>query len=149
MVFGASGVLVILNRSRETQKVQFIAQNKTKEESLRPELLNQIAILEARLTGARTLLGGHTFASNVFRVLEADTHPQVRFSNFAFARGGLKVDMTGEAANYRVLARQIGLFEQDPQIQKVEFGGLAGTAAGLVGFKLSLTFRETLLHLRQ
>lgn len=149
VVLGATGGLIILNRNREAQKTQFIAQNRIKEESLRPELLNQIASLQDRLKAARILLGNHTFASNVFRVLEADTHPQVRFSNFTFARDSLKADMTGEAANYRVLARQIGIFEQDPQIQKVEFGGLSSTSAGLIGFRLSLTFRATLLHLRQ
>ena len=148
-VLGATGGLVILNRGRENQKTQFIAQNKIKEESLRPELLNQIVSLEDRLTGARELLSNHTFVSNVFRVLEADTHPYVQFSNFSFARDSLKVDMAGEAANYRVLARQIGLFEQDPQIQKVEFGGLSSTGTGLIGFRLTLTFRGALLHLRQ
>lgn len=148
MVLAATIGLVVLNHSRESQKAQFIAQNKIKEESLRPELLDQIASLETRLENARALLTNHPFASNVLRVLEQDTHPQVRFSNFSFARDGLKADMSGEAASYRVLARQIGIFEQDPQIQKVDFGGLSTTGEGLVGFKLTLVFRPSLLQLR-
>mgnify|MGYP001602555926 FL=1 len=57
--------------------------------------------------------------------------------------------MTGEAASYRALAAQIGIFERDPQIEKTEFGGLSATSGGLVGFKLSLTVKPALLHLRQ
>jgi len=148
MVLAATGALVLLNQSRESVKAQFIAQNKIKEESLRPELLDQIISLEQRLKNARALLAGHPFVSNVFRVLEQDTHPQVRFSNFSFAKDGLKADLSGEAASYRVLARQIGIFEQDPQIQKVDFGGLSATSEGLVGFKLTLVFRPSLLEIR-
>lgn len=148
VVLAATIGIAVLNQSRESQKAQFIAQNKIKEESLRPELLDQIASLEIRLKNARVLLTNHPFASNVLRVLEQDAHPQVRFSNFSFGRDGLKADMSGEAASYRVLARQIGIFEQDPQIQKVDFGGLSTTGEGLVGFKLSLVFRPSLLQLR-
>lgn len=144
----ATAALALLNQGRESQKTQFISQNKAKEESLRPELLDQITSLEQRLKNVRALLAEHPFASNAFRVLEADTHPQVRYSNFSFAKDGLKTDLSGEAASYRVLARQIGIFEQDPQIQKVDFGGLSTTGEGLVGFKLTLVFRPSLLQLR-
>ena len=146
LVFGG---LIILNKSRETQKQELISQNKIKEESMRPELLASILSLDKRLKAARSALSVHTFASNVFQLLEADTHPQVGFSNFSFAADSLKADMSGEAASYRVLARQISIFEQDPQIERVEFGGLSATGEGLVGFKLSVTFKPTLLRLRQ
>lgn len=148
LVAAGTGGLALLNKTREAQRTQLIEQNKIKEESLRPELLDQITSLEQRLKGARQLLTDHPFVSNVLRALEADTHPQVRFSNFSFARDGLKADLSGEAASYRVLARQIGIFEQDPQIQKVDFGGLSTTGEGLVGFKVSLVFRPSLLQLR-
>lgn len=149
LVGAAAGGLVILNRGREAQKLELISQNKIKEESMRPELLASILSLDQRLKAARQALGSHTFVSNVFGLLEADTHPQVRFSNFSFAADSLKLEMSGEAASYRALARQIAFFEQDPQIDHVEFGGLSVTGEGLIGFKLSLTFKQTLLRLRQ
>ena len=142
------GGLVVLNLAQKAEREEFIAQNTAKEESLRPELLNQIAALERRLKGVRTLITDHLFASNVFGVIEANTHPQVRFVNFTFSADSLKVDMSGEAASYSVLARQIGIFEREPQIERVEFGGLSSTSDGLVGFKLSLAFKPSLLHLR-
>ncbi|MEK7541779.1 MAG: hypothetical protein AAB533_02955 [Patescibacteria group bacterium] len=148
-VVAAIGGLLALNRVREAEREEFVAQNTIKEESVRPELLAQISLLDRRLKGVRGLLDEHTLTSNIFRMIEADTHPQVRFLNFIFSADGLKIDMTGEAANYRALSQQIGIFERDPQIEKTEFGGLSATSEGLVGFKLSLTVKQALLHLRQ
>ena len=142
----ASGLL-LLGRAREQTRDQLIEQNAAKEEALRPELLDQIVALEQRLKRVRTLIDGHVFASNIFRMIEANTHPAVRFSNFVFAADGAKIDMNGEASGYRALARQIGIFEREPQIERVEFGGLATTGEGRVGFKLSLIIQPALLHL--
>lgn len=148
-VLSLTGGVIVLTLARESEREEFIAQNKIKEESLRPELLAQISLLDRRLKAARTLIGDHVFASNIFAVIEKNTHPQVRFLNFTFSADSAKLDMSGEAASYRALANQIGLFERDPQIEKTEFGGLSATGEGLVGFKLSLTFKPGLLHLRQ
>ena len=149
LVVAGIGGLFVLNRSQEAQRDEFIAQNKIKEENVRPELLQQVVLLDKRLNGVRTLIGEHIFASNVFSVIEKNTHPQVRFLNFTFSADGLKLDMSGEAASYGTLSRQIALFEREPQIERTEFGGLSATSEGLVGFKLTLLFKPSLLHLRQ
>ena len=149
LVLIATVGIFVLNRAQEMRREEFIVQNRAKEENLRPELLNQITLLEGRLKGVTGLLANHVFTSNVFKVIEANSHPQVRFLNFNFAADSLKVDMSGEAASYSVLARQIGIFERESQVERVEFGGLSATSEGLVGFKLSLIFKPTLLHLRQ
>lgn len=145
----AAGGLTVLNGAQESRREEFIAQNKIKEENVRPELLQQVALLDKRLKSVGALIGSHTFASNIFSVIEKNTHPQVRFQNFTFAADSLKLDMSGEAASYRALANQIGLFEREAQIERTEFGGLSTTGEGLVGFKLTLTFKPALLHLRQ
>jgi len=142
------GGLAILNASRAAVREQIANQNKQKEENLRPELLNQVAVLDNRLRNVRTLLDGHVFSSNIFKAVEQDTHPQVRFTNFAFTADSRKVDMSGEAATYSVLSRQIGILERDPQVDRVEFGGLSSTEAKFVGFKLTVVFKPTLLGIR-
>ena len=149
LVIAGIGGLIVLNSAQESQRDEFISQNKAKEESIRPELLQQVVLLDNRLKGVRTLIEDHIFPSNIFSVIEKNTHPQVRFLNFTFAADSLKLDMSGEAASYRALSSQIGLFEREPQIERTEFGGLSATGEGLVGFKLTLTLKPTLLHLRQ
>lgn len=96
----------------------------------------------------RTLLARHVFPSNVFKLLEADTHPQVRFANFNFVADSRKLEMTGETTSYALLARQISLLERDPQVEEVQFGGLAFGPSNLLGFKLTIIFKQSLLQLR-
>lgn len=148
-VLAAVGGLFVLNGQMKSQKEELIRQNEVKEESLRPELLEQIIALEDRLKGIRALLARHPYASNVFQILEADTHPQVKFTSFSFSSGTLKADLAGEALNYRVLARQIAFLERDPQVEDVQFGGLSVTGPASVGFRLTITFKPTFLHIRQ
>ena len=142
------GGLLLLNKSRVGTRDQIAAQNKSKEENLRPELLEQVSVLDKRLKNVRTLLASHFFVSNVLKVIEQDTHPQVRFTNFAFSADSRKADMSGEAANYSVLSRQVNILERDPQVERVEFGGLSTAEVKFVGFKLSIIFRPTLLGIR-
>lgn len=149
LVLIGSGGLAILNRGEAAARDELIVQNQIKEESLRPELLNQFTVLDKRLKGIRELFAVHSFPSNVFKVIEANTHREVRFANFSFAAAGLRSDLAGEAASYRALAEQIAILEREAHIQKVEFGGLSSVGEGLVGFKLSLTFKPDLLRLRE
>lgn len=144
-----SGGLVIVNRGREGRRSELVEQNAIKEGSVRPELVASIVSLDSGIKSAREALGRHTFSSNVFQVLETATHPQVRFTNFSFAADSLKAEMAGEAASYSVLARQVSFFEQNPFVSRVDFGGLSSTGEGLIGFKVSLTFKPALLRLRQ
>ncbi|MBI2640472.1 MAG: hypothetical protein HYW91_01140 [Candidatus Sungbacteria bacterium] len=142
------GGLWLLNNAQGKARDELIAQVKTKEEELRPELLNQIFLLDARLKSMRALLSQHSFPSNILNFLETHTHPRVRFLNFNFSGSAGKLDMTGEAASYAVLAEQIALLEGDPNIETVEFGGLSIGAKNLANFKMAIIFKPSILHLR-
>ena len=140
--------LIVLNRAKLNARDELVRQNQSKEESLRPESLQQVVALDTRQKNIHTLFGNHTFASNVFQVIERNAHPQVRFLNFNFSADSRKVDMSGEAASYRALSRQIGIFERDPQVESVEFGGLSASQERFVSFRTSIIFKPTLLGVR-
>ena len=53
--------------------------------------------------------------------------------------------MSGEATSYSTIARQIGVFERDQNIERVEFGGLSLGANNVAGFKVSLIFKRSFL----
>ena len=158
VLFASLLIFFLVMASYAGFKVLTVAQTRTREElkneitqkevNLRPELLAEIFILEKRLANMRTLLQMHFFDSNVFRLLERDTHPQVRFSNFNFITQSRKLDMSGEAANYTVIAQQIAIFEREPHIERVEFGGLGFGKENIITFKLSLIFKPSILDLR-
>jgi len=148
LALASYGGLALLNPNLQNTKERLIEETKLKQESLRPELLSEIFLLDERLTNTRTLLSKHTFASNVFKLIESDTHPLVRFTNFNLTTDSRKLELSGEAADYAALSRQIGILERDPQVEKVEFGGLSFTVANLLGFKLTIILKPGLLQLR-
>lgn len=141
------GGLLFLNRAQEGVRQEIVDQIYIKAETLRPELLRQIFVLENRLKHLKTVLGAHTFPSNILVFLENQTLPQVRYRVFNFRRDTARVDLDGTAPSYAVLARQISIFEGAREIERIEFGGLS-FAQGELGFKLSLIFNPAFLTAR-
>lgn len=148
LTLASYGGLAILNSGQKKALADLNEQIQLKEQELRPELLNQIFLLDTKIRSLRSLLTTHKFLSNVFRLLENDTHSKVRFTSFNLTADGRKLDMGGETANFTTLSQQISLLEKDPQVETVEFGGLSVGAANLLGFKLTLVFKEALLYIR-
>lgn len=148
MATGAYGGFLLLEKAQKTTEEELLSQIQEKSKNLRPELIEQIFLLEERLKNINTLINQHTFASNVFKVIEADTHPSVRFTNFAFIPENYTVSMSGETVSYAILSRQVNILERDPLIEKVDFGGLALTGNNTLGFNTTITFRPTLIQQR-
>ncbi len=144
---GAFGGLTFLARTQGEAHAEITEQVREKEQELRSDLLRQITTLDSRLKNIRTLLIQHPFNSNVLRVIERTVHPQVRFKSFHFAAQSRKLDMDGEAPAYRIVTRQIELFERDSNIERVEFGGLGSGAENRITFKISLVFKPDILRL--
>ncbi|TSC75254.1 MAG: hypothetical protein G01um101433_937 [Parcubacteria group bacterium Gr01-1014_33] len=145
LTVAAYGGLAILTKSQENTAQTLKDEIAQKQAEIRPEFITQITTLEKRLKNMRELLNGHTAVSNIFQMLEADTHPRVQFNNFSFSAAGRRVDMDGLAASYTVIAQQVSIFEQEPQIERVEFGGLSATKDNFINFKISLIIRPSLL----
>lgn len=148
LVLAGYGGLSLLNRSQNAAKDLLLEEVGAKRENLRPELLSQIFLLDRRLKNIRAVLSNHVFTSNALRFLESSAHPQVRFLSFTLSAAGRKIDLTGQAASYATLAKQIGILERDPGLERVEFGGLSTLDNNTVGFKLTLIFKQALLQIR-
>ncbi len=145
LVAASSGGLALLNRAQSTAHAEVLEQVQEKGGNLQTDLLNQIFLVDQRLSNLRLLIADHIFTSNALRLLEQETLPQVRFLNFNFEATSRKLDMTGEAASYSLLAKQIGIFERNPNIERVEFGGLAMGGSNLAGFKITVIFKKSFL----
>lgn len=149
VILASYGGLALLSRAQRNAEAIQEEQVKSKGEYARPELIRQILVLDERLNSMRILLTKHVFLSNTLRLVEASTHPQVRFTNFGVSAEGKRIELTGEAASYAVLTRQIGFFENDRNVERVEFGGLSlGGESGTLGFKLTVIFKPALLQIR-
>lgn len=146
VLVGYGGVLVLQQAERQALD-ELKDQIALKEQNIENELLNQFYVLDQKLGNIRDIFSGYSFATNVFQFVENTTHPDVHFTNFRFERNGLKIDMTGETKSFALLARQISLFEQDPQVERAEFGGLSFNSQGGVGFRITIILRPSILQI--
>lgn len=148
VTIAAYGGIFFLDKRQVSAQEDLLDEIRLKEEELRPELLSQIFLLESRLRNMRELIVKHVRYSNVLKFLELNTHPQVRFSNFTFSTDSRRLGINGEAGNYAILAEQVGIFERNPQVEKVEFGGLSLGSGGRPGFNLTVIVKSSLLTTR-
>ncbi len=135
----AYGGLFVLNRYQASALEELTAEIESKAE-IRPEAINQVFLLDSRLRDMRTILSQRLFLTPIFSFLESTTNPRVRFLNFNFRADTRRLDMSGEAAGYATLARQIALLEGDPRIERVEFGNLALDQNNILRFQTTIIF---------
>ncbi|MBI2121789.1 MAG: hypothetical protein HYT98_01570 [Candidatus Sungbacteria bacterium] len=145
---GGYGALTILNKKQTDNRDTLRSEVKLKEEDLNSSATEEVFLLDARLKNLRSLLAGHLFATNVLKLVEDKAHPQVQFGDFAFLAGSRKVDVSGKALDYTALARQITILENDPMVERVEFGGLSLGEKNTVSFTASIIVKPDLLYLK-
>ena len=143
----AYGGLLVVNRAQYETRLQLIDEIKLKQEDLQPRVLDQIFSFDQRLEQIEAVLKGHTIPSNLFVFLERNTHPRVQFTNLNLGEGD-RITMAGQAESYAVLARQIAFFESDPDVRRLEFGGLSRGENKRVSFSISLAFVPSFLKRR-
>lgn len=148
LTLAAYGGLIFLNRAQQGAEQETLAQIDQKRQELRPELVQQIFSLETRFKTIRSLIQKHTFPSRTFTWLEQHTHPRVSFTTFSFDGASRKLVLAGTADSLVSLNQQIAVFQQDPDIEKVDFGGLAfKKESGNVGFNATVILKPVFLQL--
>lgn len=146
LVLAAYGGLIFLNRAQQGAKEELFLQIDQKRQELRPELVQQIFSLETRFKTMQSLIQKHTFPSRTFTWLEQHTHTRVSFDTFNFDGASRKLGLTGIADSLVSLNQQIAIFQQDQNIEKVEFGGLSFRREGGVGFNATVIFKPSFLQ---
>lgn len=101
---------------------------------------NQKLILASnQIKSIKTLLDKHTVVSPIFKLLEDQTLPTVRFTSFAFSRdslGGVTVSIEGEAQSYASLAQQSSILLKLPYLSHIEFSDITLSDSGTVRMKV-------------
>ena len=110
--------------------------------------LTQSVERDRKLQALSDLLRGHLIPTNIFDLLEKNTLAQVRFIVFAYSNDTHRLELSGEAGGYSVLANQVRVFESLPDIQRVDFGGLTLGDKGLLNFKMTLVIKPGLLQFK-
>ncbi len=111
------------------------------------EQQKNLVSLYSQLTNIQNLLNSHVAASKVFDLLEKNTQPQVYYLSLNFSLAGRDMQLDGSAPNYGVLAQQLEVFKQIPEIEKISLGDSVVVDDGTVHFSLRLIFKPAFVNL--
>lgn len=109
------------------------------------EQQKNLVSLYSQLTNIQTLLDSHTSTSKIFDLLERNTQPSVYYLGMTLSVVGRQLQLEGSAPNYGVLAGQLQIFRQAPEIEKVSLTNSAVMADGSVNFIMILIFKPDLI----
>lgn len=113
-----------------------LAQEKTAQER-RQEL--KILEIQKKLRDFSLLLENHRKTSNIFKLLEKLSHPQVWFFKFGFDSKNSQLSLSGQTENFQNLDQQLKIFQQDPMIKEINLAEISIGKDGMINFQILLS----------
>jgi hypothetical protein len=113
-----------------------------------PGTIQDLALLDSRLTQAKILLDKHVAVSGVFAFLSTQTLTNVSFSSFEYvlnADGSAKISMDGSADSFATVALQSDQFDGNRLLKDVVFSAITADTLGHVNFQVSATVDPSVL----
>lgn len=107
--------------------------------------IKKVIDLDKKLDLLKQLLGSHIYFSQFFTFLEKNTETKVYFNQFSTDLASLRADVSGRAASYTDLAKQMKIFAASDKIKKVNVSGISTLPDGKINFKLDFIFDKSLL----
>ena len=119
-----------------TRKEAALAQAR---EAFEPQLIEELARLDARVDSAEALLSGHIAPTQLFGLIESITLQTVRFNTLSFAEevDGYVLGLSGEAQSFASVALQSDVLGESRLIQEPVVSGLSLGSSGRVNFTVS------------
>ncbi len=91
----------------------------------------------SQILNIETLLKTHINPSTFFPFLASSTNPKVNYTAVKVMVPQDKIDISGVAASYAVLASQLQAYENSPEVTRVVLGG-SRASGGVVSFQVTL-----------
>lgn len=102
----------------------------------------QFIVFYSQLTNLKKVIGDHAFSGNVFSFLEANTLPQVFYTESEYNSVAAQIALSGEASSLQMLAAQLAQFNKAPGVTKTSLSSLSFSPRGTVSFSLDVTFES-------
>ncbi len=97
----------------------------------------------SQLSNLKQALGMHPFSGNVFSFLEANTLPQVFYTEAQYSGASSGVSLNGVASSLTTLAAQLAQFNKAPQIANASLNSMSfDPKTSIVSFSMGLTFQS-------
>lgn len=140
--FGLWGYKIYLARDMENSIKEI--ENLQSQRDL--ELEVNFSKLKTDIENFKKILEVHVYPSQIFKMLEELTIPQVRFTNFNADLADSKLILEAEAVDYSALASQIVVFEEDPRIKNVGLSEVDLDISGRVSSNLEIEIDPAFLR---
>jgi hypothetical protein len=116
-----------------------------------PERINELQILDKRLSASSDILSKHVAVSPIFEILQNLTMKTVRYTKFTYEiqeeKGTqIHVKMNGVAVGYRSIALQSDLFSKNKSLIDPVFSNLTLDDKGNVAFQLDFNVDPALVN---
>jgi len=151
IAMAACGGLFVYKSNLEKEIDKLSTDIVKEEKALEPDTVNELIKAANQLHVLEKALSEHTIASPIFKFLEDYTLKDISYSAFAYglgADGALQIKLSGIAKSYGVLAAQVEAFEQNTDINKTAFSGIAPVGRGYVQFAVELELRPSIVLAR-
>jgi len=147
-----SAGVFLFERSQVQRVAQLNNQLQTAEKQFEPELIEELQILDRRLSFSSQLLREHTTLAPFFNFLNSLTLPAVQFDSFLFEfteEGVGIVQVNGQAQSYQAIAQQSEKFAQEREIDQHIFSDFVLQDTGRVRFGLLVTLADEILKFEE
>ena len=108
------------------------------------EVEREILNLQKRMTALKGLISSHAYWSDVFKIIEEQTIPEVQFEGFQGDLTG-EVNLEGRGDSYTSIAKQLVSFLSSDEIEDVDLSDVSLTTEGGIQFGMSLDFKKEAL----
>jgi len=95
----------------------------------------------SQVSNVKDLLDDHVATSNVFPILESNTHSKVAYEGVNVSVDDRKVLIDGVAETFDALVSQLTIYESVPEIERIILRSSTRTG-GIINFKVELTMVE-------
>ena len=137
-----SGGLFFLIKREESTQVDYRTQIDRKASELRAsDIVTRAVDLEKRIGNMKSILDTHSLVTNTLRFMEAIVHPQVRFIGFDYRNETRAITTKAATRGFSTVSQQIEFIKRDPNVERVDFGGLNVDDKGSVEFSLAITMK--------
>ncbi|MBI5045960.1 MAG: hypothetical protein HZC14_03115 [Candidatus Niyogibacteria bacterium] len=109
--------------------------------------IQDLSAVSTSIDVSKKILQSHVAVSRIMDMLEQNTLPDVRFSNFNYGGGGGNlITLAGDAKSYTTLAEQALVLESIKNVESLSLSNLSLRGGGRVGFDLFITIKPDLIN---
>ena len=102
----------------------------------------EVLLLESKINNFAVLVSEHLELSDVFKLFEENSHPQVWFSKVNLMANKKQVQAFGEAQSFEALGQQIFIFEDNDLFETIRLEDVSINRQGKIDFSLLIVFNN-------